>query len=338
MMLQKYLMQSKASLYAYSRMGFAKNITLTPQEKDYYTILGIPTSSTAEQIKESYRKLAKKYHPDARASESEAERDPNPDKFRDVNEAYAVLSQSESRVNYDLQRKKNPDNFKAMSEFEYILEKRVDLRDKTGHVPPAERPSRGSYAEERLHQLKVEREKYNVNYLGYYKGGVPQKDAGPLRSKSIGNPHEFHSPQIHNYLEFNHQDTAFVSSEDAIKFKHWMGSDIVDFQRSRPYYPMHYDRNMDFLRDRSYWLGFILLVMGGSYAKLKYSQESNRWFQWIRKEELNTIPAHHLSHRGGVLFEKQFVGFEKYHQNNESLMNWYKKAYPLQFQEAHATE
>jgi hypothetical protein len=141
-----------------------------------------------------------------------------------------------------------------MSEFEYILEKRIDLRDKTGHVGLAEKPSRGSYAEERLHQLKAEREKYNVNFIGMYKGGVPNKDAGPLRGKALGNPNEFHSPQVHNYLEFNHQDTAFVSSEDAIKFKHWMGSDIVDFQRSRPYYPMHYDRNFEFLRDRTYWL------------------------------------------------------------------------------------
>jgi hypothetical protein len=50
-----------------------------------------------------------------------------------------------------LQRKRNPDNFKAMSEFEYMLEKRIDMRDKTGHVGLAEKPTRGSYAEERLH-------------------------------------------------------------------------------------------------------------------------------------------------------------------------------------------
>jgi len=141
-----------------------------------------------------------------------------------------------------------------MSEFEYILEKRIDLRDKTGHVGRSEKVERGSYAEDRLKQLKQEREKYNVNFIGMYKGGVPRKNSGSIRGKSLGAPNEFHAPNIHNYLEFNHQDTAFVSSADAVKFKHWMGTDIIDFQRSRPYYPMHYDKNFDFLRDRTYFL------------------------------------------------------------------------------------
>jgi hypothetical protein len=77
--------------------------------------------------------------------------------------------------------------------------------------------------------LKKEREKYNVNYLGYYQGGVPQKERGAMRGKSMGNAGEFHTPYIHNYLNYNHQDTSFVTSEDALKFKHWMGSDKVDF-------------------------------------------------------------------------------------------------------------
>ena len=46
------------------------------------------------------------------------------------------------------------------------------MRDKSGNVPKTS-PERGSYAEQRLNQLKKERDKYNVNYLGYYKGGVP---------------------------------------------------------------------------------------------------------------------------------------------------------------------
>lgn len=80
-----------------------------------------------------------------------------------------------------------------MTEFEFNLEHRVDKRDKTGHIP-VEKPSRGSYAEDRLDQLKKERAKYSVNFLGYYQGGVPKKDSGPLRGKALGNPGEFHSP------------------------------------------------------------------------------------------------------------------------------------------------
>jgi hypothetical protein len=43
-----------------------------------------------------------------------------------------------------------------------------------------------------------------VNHLGYYSGGLPRKDSGPLRGKSLGNPGEFHSPQFHNYLNYHH--------------------------------------------------------------------------------------------------------------------------------------
>ena len=315
-------------------MAFAsqnsQGAAITPLEKDYYTILDLPVTATPEQIKEQYRKLAKKYHPDARTTEKTQEHQPNPDIFRDVVEAYQVLSVTESRANYDLSRKKNPDLYKAMSEFQFDMEKRRDKRDKSGMVPK-DKPVRGSYAEDRLNQLKKDREQYNVNNLGYYSGGIPKKDYGPVRGKSIGNPGEFHSPQIHNYLNYNHQDTAFLTPEDAIKFKHWMGTDMVDHQRSRPYYPMHYDHDFSFMRDRSFWLGFILLSSAFVYFSYKQMYEFDRWTMWTRREHIKELPAHHYINRGGVLLEKEFVGFEKYHTNDKSLMDWYKMAYPEKF-------
>lgn len=261
------------------------------------------------------------------------EHTPDADLFRDVVEAYQVLSVRESRVNYDLQRRKNPELFRGMSEFEFNLEHRRDLRDKRGQVAPAETLGKDSYAHDRLQQLRAERAKYNVNHIGYYKGGVPRKDSGPRRGKAIGNVGEFHSPQIHNFLEHHHQDTAFVTQEDAVKFKHWMGTDIVDFQRSQPYYPMHYDRDFNFRKDRSYWLGFIMLFTAGIYGYKRLDIEAKRWFQWKRREQVGDQPAHHYSNRGGVVLQKEFVGFEKYHANEKALMDWYKKAYPAQFQE-----
>lgn len=69
-------------------------------------------------------------------------------------------------------------------------------------------------------------------------------------------------------------------------------------------------------------------MTAGVYFKLKFHQETNRWSQWDRTEKLQEVKPHHVSHRGGVLLGKEFLGFEKYHQNNESLMNWYKNAYP----------
>lgn len=63
--------------------------------KDYYKILDVPRTATAEEIKKAYRKLIRKYHPDI-SKESNAS-----DKTAEINEAYAVLSDTEKRQAYD---------------------------------------------------------------------------------------------------------------------------------------------------------------------------------------------------------------------------------------------
>jgi hypothetical protein len=82
-------------------------------------------------------------------------------------EAFSVLSVRESRVNYDLLKKKNPDAFKEVSEAQFAKEYRNDLRDSAGNTPMTKNAP-GSYAAERMAELKVERAKYNVNDLGNY--------------------------------------------------------------------------------------------------------------------------------------------------------------------------
>lgn len=65
--------------------------------KDYYDILGVSKSSSAEEIKKAYRKLALKYHPDRNGKDDkEAEK-----KFKEVNEAYQVLSDPQKKSQYD---------------------------------------------------------------------------------------------------------------------------------------------------------------------------------------------------------------------------------------------
>lgn len=64
--------------------------------KDYYEILGVPRNATEAEIKKAFRSLALKYHPDRNPSNKEAE-----EKFKEINEAYSVLSDSEKRANYD---------------------------------------------------------------------------------------------------------------------------------------------------------------------------------------------------------------------------------------------
>lgn len=65
-------------------------------ERDYYEILGVPRTATPEQIKRAYRKLAVKYHPDKNPGDKTAE-----ERFKQINEAYAVLSDPEKRKQYD---------------------------------------------------------------------------------------------------------------------------------------------------------------------------------------------------------------------------------------------
>ena len=64
--------------------------------KDYYKILGVERNAKAEEIKRAYRKLALKYHPDRNPNEKGAE-----DKFKEINEAYQVLSDPQKRQHYD---------------------------------------------------------------------------------------------------------------------------------------------------------------------------------------------------------------------------------------------
>ncbi|GAA5074823.1 molecular chaperone DnaJ [Thermocatellispora tengchongensis] len=65
-------------------------------EKDYYAVLGVPKTATAEEIKKAYRKLARQYHPDANQGNTQTEA-----KFKEVSEAYDVLSDAKRRKEYD---------------------------------------------------------------------------------------------------------------------------------------------------------------------------------------------------------------------------------------------
>lgn len=64
--------------------------------RDYYKILGVERNATEQDIKKAYRKLALKYHPDRNPGNKEAE-----EKFKEINEAYQVLSDSQKRSRYD---------------------------------------------------------------------------------------------------------------------------------------------------------------------------------------------------------------------------------------------
>jgi molecular chaperone DnaJ len=64
--------------------------------KDYHQILNVPREASDEEIKKAYRKLALKYHPDRNPHNKEAE-----EKFKEISEAYEVLSDQEKRFRYE---------------------------------------------------------------------------------------------------------------------------------------------------------------------------------------------------------------------------------------------
>src|SRR5690606_32779069 len=96
--------------------------------KDFYQILGVPESASADEIKKAYRRLAKQNHPDANPDDPQAA-----ERFKEVGEAYSVLSDETKRKQYDQMRKMGP-----LGGFGF------------GHGAAGTRPSPGGVHEERF--------------------------------------------------------------------------------------------------------------------------------------------------------------------------------------------
>lgn len=75
---------------------FGINQRVMAEKRDYYEVLGIQRGASADEIKRAYRKLARKHHPDVNPGDHSAE-----DKFKELNEAYEVLSDSQKKDMYD---------------------------------------------------------------------------------------------------------------------------------------------------------------------------------------------------------------------------------------------
>ncbi|MCE5329620.1 DnaJ domain-containing protein, partial [bacterium] len=87
---------------------------MASNKKDYYEVLGVSRDASLEEIKKTYRKLARQYHPDVNNGDDGAS-----EKFKEISEAYAVLSNEEKRKQYDTFGFSNNlfDNFDSESVF-----------------------------------------------------------------------------------------------------------------------------------------------------------------------------------------------------------------------------
>jgi DnaJ-class molecular chaperone len=99
------------------------------QFRDYYEVLGVPKTATEDAIKQAYRKLARKYHPDLNPGDKSAE-----EKFKEINEAYEVLSDADKRKRYDQlgQNWKAGQDFRPPPEWEGAHVEYGDLGDLFG--------------------------------------------------------------------------------------------------------------------------------------------------------------------------------------------------------------
>lgn len=110
-----------------------------------------------------------------------------------------------------------------------------------------------------------------------------------------------------------------------------MFTDQTDFKRSKPAWPLYYDRDFNFRKDRVFWLRLILGMGAMSYVYSKYQVEVARARRTARMEGYKDYPAHHFANRGGVVVLKDFVGFEKYYNNADDVYAWYARVYPKAF-------
>ena len=110
------------------------------QSKDYYAVLGVSSTAAADDIKKQYRRLAKKYHPDANQNDPKAA-----ERFKEISEAYQVVGDAEKRKQYDDMRRMGAfTGFGAQGQ-----------RPRPGGPGPGARPGAGQAGSERFQDFDV---------------------------------------------------------------------------------------------------------------------------------------------------------------------------------------
>lgn len=124
------------------------------QKRDYYEVLGVSRDADENEIKKAYRKLAKQYHPDLHPNDKEAEA-----RFKEINEAYAVLSDPQKRKQYDMYGHSGVDGtgfngFSGFGGFDFGFEDIFDTFDAFFGGSPFGRSSRRKSAPKRGNDIK----------------------------------------------------------------------------------------------------------------------------------------------------------------------------------------
>lgn len=238
-------------------------------KKDYYAILGLKKSATIEEVKKAYRLLAKKYHPDVSSKEDNSHSKVIAlEKFREVAEAYAVLSNSYTKHKYDLTYKPSPDAVFNDSKMK-AMDESARERDNSGNPIKESEYTKGSYADFKMKNLKKLQKEMNFDSFGNFKGGVPRRHAGGERGSAIGKPGEPYDGFIHNE---EHAASFFnkpVQSEDTINHRHFMNEKRAQNTRYAPYFNLekvtkdfNYETTDEYRKLFSYPFAFLVFLFG----------------------------------------------------------------------------
>ena len=287
----------------------------TSLKKDYYAILGVPLTASNEEIKKAYHSLAKKYHPDVT---TKVEHNLiQMEKFRDVAEAYAVLTNALARHKYDLTKNSNPDAI-------FNKNKMEKTRDFTGNLAK-ENYTKGSYGDFKKERMDKWRKEFNVDGLNNFKGGVPRKNSGSNRAGALGNPGEPYDVYMHNETWADNPLIKDTINEDVSEHKYFMNERRAQNSRFKPFFNIvkrepttQYEQTQENRSNFNFSAIFFLGVIFYTIA----IQIKNRYDYKNLNEKIANLKNHEYDQLGPIVIEAENFKFNTKYQTREQYHKW----------------